>query len=81
MSMININDLFADQKQKEKHKEEIYDNVLKNCHNKIRRSVKLSPYNNFCFYINYDPVGTGKPFLPNSKYHLSAVVKPAFTLF
>lgn len=51
MSMININDLFADQKQKEKHKEEIYDNVLKNCHNKIRRSVKLSPYNNFCFYI------------------------------
>jgi hypothetical protein len=51
MSMININDLFADQKQKEKHKEEIYDNVLKNCHNKIRRAVKLSPYNNFCFYI------------------------------
>ena len=27
MSMININELFADQKQKEKHKEEIYDNV------------------------------------------------------
>ena len=51
MSMININDLFADQKQKEKHKEEIYDNVLKNCHNKIRRAVKLSPYNNYCFYI------------------------------
>ena len=51
MSMININELFTDQTQKEKHKEEIYDNVLKNCHNKIRRSVKLSPYNNFCFYI------------------------------
>ena len=51
MSMININELFTDQKQKEKHKEEIYDNVLKNCHNKIRRSVKLSPYNNCCFYI------------------------------
>jgi len=51
MSMININDLFADQKQKEKQKEEIYDNVLKNCHNKIKRAVKLSPYDNFCFYI------------------------------
>ena len=24
---------------------------MKNCHNKIRRAVKLSPYNNFCFYI------------------------------
>ena len=51
MSMININELFTDQTQKEKHKEEIYDNVLKNCHNKIRRAVKISPYNNFCFYI------------------------------
>ena len=51
MSMININDLFSDQKQKEKQKEEIYDNVLKNCHNKIKRAVKLSPYDNFCFYI------------------------------
>ena len=51
MSMININDLFADQKQKEKQKEEIYDSVLKNCHNKIKRAVKLSPYDNFCFYI------------------------------
>lgn len=51
MSMININELFADKQQKEKHKEAIYDNVLKNCHNKIRRAVKLSPYNNFCFYI------------------------------
>ena len=51
MSMININDLFVEQQQKEKHKEEIYDKVLKNCHNRIRRVVKIDPYNNFCFYI------------------------------
>ena len=30
MSMININELFIGQEEKEKHKEEIYDNVLKN---------------------------------------------------
>jgi hypothetical protein len=51
MSMININDLFLDQREKEKQKNEIYDNVLKQCHKKIIRAVKLDPYNNFCFYV------------------------------
>ena len=49
--MININDLFTTKEQKEKHKEEIYDNVLQQCHRKIFRSVKLNPYSNICFYI------------------------------
>ena len=51
MSMININELFNDKSKKDKHKEEIYDNVLKQCHKKILRSAKLNPYNNCCFYI------------------------------
>lgn len=51
MSMLNINELFNDQSKKEKHKEEIYDNVLKQCHKRILRSAKLNPYNNCCFYI------------------------------
>ena len=51
MSMININELFNDQSKKEKHKEEIYDNVLKQCHKKILRAAELNPYNNCCFYI------------------------------
>lgn len=51
MSMININDLFTTKEQKEKHKEEIYDNVLQQCHRKIFRSVKLNPYSNICFYV------------------------------
>ena len=51
MSMININDLFKNKEEKEKHKEEIYDNVLKQCHRKIYRAVKLNPYSNYCFYI------------------------------
>ena len=51
MSMININELFDDQTKKEKHKEEIYDNVLKQCHKKILRAAKLDPYTNYCFYI------------------------------
>jgi len=49
--MININELFNDQSKKEKHKEEIYDNVLKQCHKKILRAAELNPYNNCCFYI------------------------------
>lgn len=51
MSMININELFADQLEKEKHKEEIYDNVLKKCHQRIIRSTKLNPYIKYCFYL------------------------------
>ena len=51
MSMLNINELFNDQTKKEKHKEEIYDNVLKQCHKKILRSAKLNPYTNYCFYV------------------------------
>jgi len=51
MSMININELFTGQEEKEKHKEEIYDNVLKKCHQRIIRSTKLNPYINYCFYI------------------------------
>jgi hypothetical protein len=51
MSMLNINELFNDQSKKEKHKEEIYDNVLKQCHKKILRAANLNPYNNCCFYI------------------------------
>ena len=51
MSMININELFLDKQEKEKNKNEIYDNVLKQCHKRIHRSVKLNPYDNYCFYI------------------------------
>ena len=51
MSMLNINELFNDQSKKEKHKEEIYDNVLKQCHKKILRAAKLNPYTNYCFYV------------------------------
>tara|TARA_B110000967_G_C18450520_1_gene347674 strand:+ start:104 stop:538 length:435 start_codon:yes stop_codon:yes gene_type:complete len=51
MSMININELFLDKQEKEKNKNEIYDNVLKQCHKRILRSVKLNPYDNYCFYI------------------------------
>ena len=51
MSMLNINELFNDQSKKEKHKEEIYDNVLKQCHKKILRASKLNPYTNYCFYV------------------------------
>ena len=51
MSMLNINELFNDQTKKEKHKEEIYDNVLKQCHKKILRAAKLNPYTNYCFYV------------------------------
>ena len=50
MSMLNINELFNDQSKKEKHKEAIYDNVLKQCHKKILRAAKLNPYTNYCFY-------------------------------
>ena len=51
MSMLNINELFNDQTKKEKHQEEIYDNVLKQCHKKILRAAKLNPYTNYCFYV------------------------------
>ena len=51
MSMININELFSGQEEKEKHKEEIYDSVLQKCHQRIIRSTKLNPYINYCFYI------------------------------
>ena len=51
MSMLNINDLFTNKNEKEKLKEQIYDDVLKQCHKKIVRAVKLNPYNNYCFYI------------------------------
>jgi hypothetical protein len=51
MSMLNINDLFINKNEKEKLKEKIYDDVLKQCHKKIVRAVKLNPYNNYCFYV------------------------------
>ena len=51
MSMININELFLNKQEKEKHKNEIYDSVLKQCHKRIMRSVKLNPYDNYCFYV------------------------------
>ena len=51
MSILNINELFINQLEKEKHKNEIYDDVLKKCHQKIQRSVSINPYNNYCFYI------------------------------
>lgn len=51
MSILNINDLFAEQLEKEKNKNKIYDDVLKKCHQKILRSVQINPYNNHCFYI------------------------------
>ena len=51
MSMLNINDLFTNKNEKEKLKEQIYDDVLKQCHKKILRAAKLNPYTNYCFYV------------------------------
>ena len=51
MSMININDLHAERIEKEEHKKQIYDNVLKKCHNKILLTSKMNPYEQWCYYV------------------------------
>ena len=51
MSMLNINDLYSKQEEKENNKKEIYDNVLQKCHNKIKTSSKMHPYNHWCYFV------------------------------
>lgn len=51
MSMININDLYLEQQEKEKNKTNIYNNVLQKCHNKILTSSKINPYDQWCFFV------------------------------
>ena len=51
MSMINISELCQEKIEKEQAKKNIYDNVLKNCHNRIILSSKMYPYQQWCFYV------------------------------
>ena len=51
MSMINIDDLNKINEERNKRRLEIYDNVLKKCHERIK-TVAFSPRGGtFCFYI------------------------------
>ena len=51
MSMINMRDLYTKEQEKENNKKEIYDNVLLKCHNKIKTSSKIHPYNHWCYFV------------------------------
>ena len=51
MSMINIDDLYIEKKEKEENKKKIYDNVLKKCHNKIMLTSKMNPYEQWCYFV------------------------------
>ena len=51
MSMINIKDLYSEKQQREKNKTDIYEKVLKMCHKKIQRAVKIDPYTESYFFI------------------------------
>ena len=51
MSMININELHAERIEKEENKKQIYDNVLKKCHNKILLTSKMNPYEQWCYFV------------------------------
>ena len=51
MSMINIEELNRINVDRDKAKIEIYDKVLKKCHEKIKKTAKLPGKNTNCFYV------------------------------
>lgn len=51
MSMINIEELHSINKKRLKHRLEIYDNILKKCHERIKAVSKSPKGTTFCFYI------------------------------
>ena len=50
MSMLNIDELNNNIKQKEKKQNMIYDKILKKCHHKIKKTSETTTVG-FCFYI------------------------------
>ena len=50
MSMLNIDELNNNSKQKEKKQNLIYDEILKKCHHKIKKTSETTP-SGYCFYI------------------------------
>lgn len=51
MSLIDINDLHQKTRELKERKLKIYDQVLKKCHHRIKLVSKLTPLNQWCFYI------------------------------
>lgn len=51
MSMINIDELHNINKKRLKNRLNIYDDVLKKCHQKIKKTAKTPKGSTFCFYI------------------------------
>ena len=51
MSMINIEDLHNINIRRLRHRLEIYDNILKKCHERIKTVSKSPKGTTFCFYI------------------------------
>lgn len=49
--MINIDDLYTKQKEKDKKKKEIYEEVLKKCHHRIKTTAETYPEACYCNYI------------------------------
>ena len=50
MSMLNIDDLNNTLKEKEDKQNKIYDEILKKCHHKIKKTSETST-EGFCFYV------------------------------
>lgn len=51
MSLINISDLHRKTREIKDRKLKIYDEVLRKCHHRIKLVSKLTPLNQWCFYI------------------------------
>ncbi len=51
MSLIDISDLHKKGRELKERKIKIYDEVLKKCHHRIKLVSKLTPLNQWCFYI------------------------------
>ena len=51
MSLIDITELHRKTRQLKERKINIYDHVLQKCHHRIKLISKLTPLNQWCFYI------------------------------
>tara|TARA_B110001469_G_C9647965_1_gene328791 strand:- start:1569 stop:2024 length:456 start_codon:yes stop_codon:yes gene_type:complete len=51
MSLIDISDLHRKTNELKQRKIKIYDEVLQKCHHRIKLVSKLTPLNQWCFYI------------------------------
>jgi len=51
MSLIDISDLHKKARELKERKIKIYDEVLQKCHHRIKLVSKLTPLNQWCFYI------------------------------